>query len=96
MSWYGRFWVPPARKAPIFRRRGRSTRGIRVQSRFVTRKRPCPLPVIAEVSKFNPVDARLDASSNLRGLASDPFVKVVRAIFCYVVDYLNHATIVAN
>ncbi len=51
--------------------------------------------VVAEVSKFNPVDARLDASSNLRGLVLDPSVKLVRVIFCYVVDCFNRAIIVA-
>ncbi len=38
--------------------------------------------VVAEVSQFDPVDERLDASSNLGILVLKPLAKVVRAVFC--------------
>ena len=42
--------------------------------------------VIAEVSKFEPVDPCLDARPNLAALALQPLIKVVRTVLCHVVD----------
>ena len=52
--------------------------------------------MVTEVSKFDPVDARLDASSNLGVLSLQPLAKVVRSVFCNVVDCPYQAFIVAT
>ena len=53
------------------------------------------LHVIAEVSKFEPVDPRLDARPNLAALALQPLAKVVRTVLCHVVDDVDQDFIVA-
>ncbi len=67
--------------------------GTEVDSKFGN---ALPYPfVVAEVSQFDPVDARLDTSSNLGVLVLKPLVKVVRTVFCYVVNYSEDVVIVA-
>ena len=51
--------------------------------------------VVAEVSKLNPVDPRLDARASLAALALQPLAKVVRAALCNVMDYFDQGFIVA-
>ena len=51
--------------------------------------------VIAEVSKFEPVDPRLDARPNLAALALQPLAKVVRIVLCHLVDDFDQDFIVA-
>ena len=51
--------------------------------------------MIAEVSKFEPVDPRLDARPNLAALALQLLAKVVRTVLCHVVDDINEDFIVA-
>ena len=46
--------------------------------------------VIAKISKFDTVNARLNTRSCLGILAPEPFVKVVPPIFCDVVGYSHH------
>ena len=54
---------------------------------ILSSEKPFPTPfAIAEVSQLDPVDSRLNASSNLSVLVLKPLVKVVRTDFCYVVN----------
>ena len=51
--------------------------------------------VIAEISKFDPVDPRLDARPNFAALALQPLAKVVRTVLGHIVDYFDQDLIVA-